>query len=399
MSDHSHTSEVQPEQFSVEKARYWSRLSLAAGILGLVSTALMAVDHREQFAFSWLFAFIYFFTVCVGALFWTLVHHATDAEWSVLVRRQLENVGALIPVLAVFFFATIFINAPFLYKWWNLPHGADALLDKKSAFLNPTAFTLRAIVYFAALGMLAYRIRENSVRQDADGHPGFTIAMRRLAFMGIPALALSLTFAAVDWLMSLDFHWQSTMWGVYIFAGGAGSAMSLLVVIVAALKSAGYLQQVNLEHYHIMGKLMLAFCVFWAYIGFSQYMLIWYANMPEETIYFIRRNTETWWYLSMALVVFRFFLPFPFLLFQSTKKNPKVLCAVAGWILAMQLLDMYIVVMPMLHQKGVAFHPLDFTALLGIGGVLGFFFLNSLPKSSLIPVRDPRIQESIRLSN
>ena len=399
MSDHSHPSEPQAEQFDAGKARTLSLVSGAVGLLGLLATLGLAFNNREQFAFSWLFAFIYFFTICVGALFWTLVHHATDAEWSVLVRRQLENVAALIPVLAVFFFATIFLNAPILYKWWTLPHGADALLDKKSAFLNPFAFTIRALIYFGALGMLAYRNRENSVGQDADGNPAFTIKMRRLAFMGIPALALSLTFAAVDWLMSLDFHWQSTMWGVYLFAGGVGSAMCLLVLIVTGLKSAGYLKLVNSEHYHIMGKLMLAFCVFWAYIGFSQYMLIWYANMPEETLYYIRRTTETWWYASMGLVVFRFFLPFPILLFQGTKTNPKYLCLVAAWILTMQLLDMYIIVMPMLHQTGVVLSLLDLTTVIGIGGTLGFFFFNRLPKSSLFPVRDPRIQESIRLTN
>ena len=399
MSDHSHTSEPQPEFFSAQTAGTWSRISGAAGLLGLGATLVLALQNREQFAYSWLFAFVYFFTICVGALFWTFVHHATDAEWSVLVRRQLENVAALIPVLAVLFFATVFFNAPHLYNWWTMPHGASELLDKKSAWLNPFAFTMRAIIYFAALGTLAYKNRENSVGQDADGNPAFTIRLRRLAFMGIPAMALSLTFAAVDWLMSLDYHWQSTMWGVYIFAGGAGSAMSLLVLIITALKNTGHLKLVNVEHYHIMGKLMLAFCVFWAYIGFSQYMLIWYANMPEETLYFIRRNTETWWYCTMLLVIGRFFLPFPFLLFQGTKKNPKWLCAVAGWILVMQLLDIYVIVMPMIHQKGFAPHLLDITSFVGIGGVLGFFFLNSLPKSSLYPVRDPRIAESIRLTN
>ena len=399
MSDHSHSSEPQAEQFDAGKAKTLSLASAAVGVVGLLATLGLALHNREQFAFSWLFAFIYFFTICVGALFWTLVHHATDAEWSVLVRRQLENVAALIPVLAIFFFATVFINAPILYKWWTMHHGDSELLDKKSAFLNPLAFTIRALIYFGALGFLAYRNRENSVGQDADGNPAFTIKMRRLAFMGIPALALSLTFASVDWLMSLDFHWQSTMWGVYLFAGGAGSAMCLLVLIVTALKSAGYLKLVNTEHYHIMGKLMLAFCVFWAYIGFSQYMLIWYANMPEETSYYIRRTTETWWYLSLGLVVFRFFLPFPFLLFQGSKKNPKYLCIVAAWILAMQLLDMYIIVMPMLHQTGVSLSLLDITTVLGIGGILGFFFLNRLPKTNLFPIRDPRIQESIRLTN
>jgi hypothetical protein len=217
--------------------------------------------------------------------------------------------------------------------------------------------------------------------------------------MGIPAMALSLTFAAIDWLMSLDFHWQSTMWGVYIFAGSAGSAMALLVLIVTALRKSGHLQLVNTEHYHIMGKFMLAFSIFWAYIGFSQYMLIWYANMPEETSYFVRRTTETWWYLSLFLVIGRFFMPFPFLLFQGTKKNPKYLCIVAGWILCMQFLDLYVVILPMFHQKGVALNLLDITSWVGIGGTLGFFFVKSLSKSSLFPVRDPRVQESIRLSN
>jgi hypothetical protein len=199
--------------------------------------------------------------------------------------------------------------------------------------------------------------------------------------------------------MSLDFHWQSTMWGVYIFAGGAGASMSLLVLLVTFLKTQGYLKEVNLEHYHVMGKLMLAFCVFWAYIGFSQYMLMWYANMPEETSYFIRRNTESWWNLSLFLVVGRFCLPFPFLLFQGTKKNPKWLCSVAGWLLLMQLLDIYIIVLPILHVHGFAPSVLDVTCVVGIGGVLGALFLKNLPKNSLIPVRDPRIEESIHLTN
>ncbi len=399
MSDPLPTSQPQPEFFDSTKARGLSRVWGAAGVIGLVASVALGYLNHRQAAFSWLFAFIYFFTICVGALFWTLVHHAKDAEWSVLVRRQLENLAALIPILAVLFFATIFFTAPLLYGWWTIPHGVSELLDKKQPFLNHTGFIVRAVIYFVALSGLAFFNRRNSVSQDADGHPVFTIRMRRLAFMGIPLMALSLTFGAVDWLMSLDFHWQSTMWGVYIFAGGAGSAMSLLVLLVTWLKSAGYLKMVNEEHYHIMGKLMLAFCVFWAYIGFSQYMLIWYANLPEETSYFIRRNTETWWYLSMLLVVGRFFLPFPFLLFQGTKKNPKWLCVVAAWILTMQLLDIYIIILPILHVKGVAPHLLDITTVVGIGGILGFFFLRGLPKSSLFPVRDPRVQESIRLSN
>ena len=239
----------------------------------------------------------------------------------------------------------------------------------------------------------------NSTKQDADGHPRYTITMRKLSFAGIPILAICMTFASVDWLMGLDYKWFSTMWGVYIFAGSAGSGMCLLVLLTTFLRSKGYLSFVTMEHYHIMGKLMLAFCVFWAYIGFDQYMLIWYANIPEETSYFIRRNVGSWNFWSTFLVVFRFFIPFPILLLQGIKKNPKYLCMVAGWILFMQMVDMYIVVMPMFHPKGFSPSLLDLLALIAIGAPLAFIFIKNLGKSSLFPVRDPRLANSIKLTN
>jgi hypothetical protein len=189
------------------------------------------------------------------------------------------------------------------------------------------------------------------------------------------------------------------MWGVYIFAGAAGSGLSLLVLILQFLQSSGHLKGVNQEHYHIMGKWMLAFCVFWAYVGFSQYMLYWYANIPEETEYFIVRNTESWWLLSTALVVGRFFVPFAILLLRSIKKKPHQLCWMAGWIVFMQLLDMYIVVLPALHEDGVRLSILDFLPLIGIGASLAFFYLRIVGKSSLFPTRDPRLIESLRLTN
>jgi hypothetical protein len=194
------------------------------------------------------------------------------------------------------------------------------------------------------------------------------------------------------------------MWGVYIFGGSAGAALCLLILIVTWLKGLGYLKVVTMEHYHIMGKLLLAFCVFWAYIGFSQYMLIWYANMPEETSYFIRRNTGVWWYLSLILVVGRFFLPFPVLLFQGIKKKVNTICFVAGWLLVMQLLDIYIIVLPLFNKHGdlsgvLKGAVLDIASLVGIGGILAFLFLKKLSQSSLFPIRDPRQRESLSLTN
>jgi len=401
MSHHHHT-EITPDYFSKSKAKGLAAVSAIVGIIFLAVSlgyGLLFEGRQDQLAFSGLFAIIYFFTIACGALFWVFVHHATDAEWSVLVRRQWENIAVLIPVIGIIFFLGIFYIAPRVFEWWSLPKGVDHFLDHKAGYLNPTAFYVRALFYFVALGVLAFLVRKFSIRQDEDGLARNTVFCRILSFIGIPVLGLSLTFAAVDWLMSLEFRWFSTMWGVYIFAGGAGSAMCLLVLIIRWLKSGGHLKIVNQEHYHIMGKLMLAFCVFWAYIGFSQYMLIWYSNIPEETIFFIRRTTESWWYVSLFLVIGRFFLPFPFLLFQATKKNPKVISGLAAWLLLMQAVDLYVIVLPMLHQRGISLSLLDFTMLIGVGGILAAVFFWILPKSSLFPTRDPRTVESLNLSN
>jgi hypothetical protein len=190
------------------------------------------------------------------------------------------------------------------------------------------------------------------------------------------------------------------MWGPYIFAGAAGSSMSLLVLVMTGLRKAGYLKEtVTTEHYHVMGKWMLSFTVFWAYIGFSQYMLIWYANIPEETEYFIRRNTESWNALTLFLVIGRFFIPFAILLMRSPKKKPHRLCLIAAWIIFMQMIDIYIVILPALHGTGMHLSIWDFVPLLGIGATLAFFYLWIARKASLFPNRDPRLVESLHTIN
>jgi hypothetical protein len=397
MSDHS-PSQPKAEVFNAADSGIWFLVFAAAGVIGLVVSIIGAFASPQQFAFSWLVASFYFFTLTAGGLFWVLVHHATDAEWSVLVRRVLENLAFLIPVALIFFIPAL-LSAGKIWTWWNIPVGQELALDNKRWYLSHGFFLLRYAIYFIGLSTVAFLLRKNSVSQDADGNPARTLRMRKLGIAGIPIFALSLTFAAFDWLMGLDYKWASTMWGVYIFAGAAGSSMGLLVLLTTWLKSKGYLQNVTKEHYHIMGKLMLAFCIFWAYIGFSQYMLIWYANIPEETEYFIRRNVASWHALSTLLVVGRFFLPFPLLLLQWTKKTTKMICAVAGWMLLMQFLDLYIIIMPMLHKTGFAPSILDLFCFLGIGGTMGTIFLWLLPKTNLYPLRDPRLPESMKLTN
>jgi hypothetical protein len=399
MSHSTESPNLSVERFDSGVAKKFSSMCFAASVVGLLVSAIGLFTSREQFAFSWLFGFMFVLTLCVGCLFWTILHSATDSEWGILVRRQMENVASVIPYLSVFFLPLILFCAPILWKWWDLPPGQDALLDNKAAFLNHNFFWVRYVAYFLGLGGFAVALRSTSMAQDEDGASRHTFRLRKLAIGGLPVMAVCLTFAAVDWLMGLDYHWFSTMWGVYIFAGAAGSSMALLVLIITGLKKAGYLKAVNLEHYHIMGKFMLAFTVFWAYIAYSQYMLIWYANIPEETIYFKIRNTEGWHALTTILVLGRFFIPFPILLFQGTKKNPKFLCAVACWIIAMQLLDHYIIVLPSLHQTGVSPSVYDFASVLAVAGAAAGFFFRRLASANIFPNRDPRLSGSVALTN
>jgi len=400
MSDRPHEIPT-PEGEYFESGRF-AGLSLILGAVAfaaLVLSMIGAAMQPLQFSYSWLFAIGFFFTLCAGCFFWTIVHHAVDAEWSVVVRRQLENIACLVVVLALLFIPVLFLRHH-LYDWMNIPVGQDHALDTKRAYLNWNFFLIRTLFYFAFFIIAGFLLRRLSVRQDGNGNPAFTLSMRKLSFVSLPLFALSLTFAACDWFMSLHYTWFSTMWGVYIFAGAAGSSMSLLVLVITWLRQAGYLKDVvTLQHYHIMGKWMLAFTVFWAYIGFGQYMLIWYANIPEETQYFLSRNTNSWWYLSMLLVIGRFFIAFPILLLQSIKKHPHQLAWIAAWILCMQMLDIYIIVLPALHGLGVRVSVWDFVSLIAIGCSLAFVYLRIVGRSSLFPFRDPRLIESIRLVN
>src|SRR5712691_10282957 len=400
MSERSHTVPV-PEGEYFESSRF-AGLSLLLGSIALVALVLCAVGavvNPHQFSYSWLFAFVFFFTLCAGCFFWTIVHHATDADWSVVVRRQLENIAVLLVVLAVLFVPILLLRRD-LYLWMVIPPGVEHFLCAKRAYLNWSFFLIRAVLFLGFFLCASLVLRRLSVKQDKDGSPRFTIRMRKVSFISLPMFALCLTFGAFDWLMSLNYRWFSTMFGVYIFAGAAGASMSLLVLVITALRQAGYLKDiVTLEHYHIMGKWMLAFCVFWAYIGFGQYMLIWYANIPEENQFFLARNTQSWWALSMLLVIGRFFVPFGILLLQSIKKNPHQLSILAGWMILMQMLDMYLIVLPALHGSGVHVSIWDLICLVAMGATLSFVYLRLVPRTSLFPVRDPRLIESLTTVN
>src|SRR5947199_9717995 len=255
MSERSQTVPT-PEGEYFESNRF-AGLSFLLGLIAFVSLALCvvgAIMNPHQFSYSWLFAFAFFFTLCAGCFFWTIVHHATDAEWSVVVRRQLENLGALLTVLTLLF-VPILLLRHHLFAWMDIPRGVEESLDIKRAYLNWPFFFVRAVVFLGFFLLAALALRRLSVLQDSDGNPRFTIGMRKVSFISLPMFALCLTFGAFDWLVGLNYRWFSTMFGVYIFAGAAGSSMSLLVLVITALRQAGYLQDVvPVDHCDLMGK-------------------------------------------------------------------------------------------------------------------------------------------------
>ncbi len=397
--------------------------------LGIIPVALLALSvvllgfsllfgyffNPQQLAYSWLVSFMWVFTISAGCFFWVLVHHAVDADWSVVVRRIMETIGSLFFPWILLLFIPMYFMVPLIYKWWTIKPGVDFLLDHKAAFLNHQVFWGKAALYFLYFGFATWFMRRISIQQDATGDPFLTIKMRKYAYGFMPLFAVLITFAFLDWIMGLNHHWYSTMFGVYLFAGTAGGGIAITILVSNALRAAGYLRGVvTVEHNHIMGKLLLAFTIFWAYTAFSQYMLIYYANIPEETIFYVHRNTNSWLYVSIFIVFARFLIPFIMLLTQPAKRNPFRICFTAAWILVMHVVDLHWLIMPQMqifqaikagHPHGAAEylhfapHILDLTVLVGMICLLAFVFIRRFSKASIFPVRDPRLFDSVTLTN
>jgi hypothetical protein len=362
--------------------------------VSLVLALVFGLGDPKQFAYSWLFAGCFFFTVLIGSLFWVVVHHAVDASWSVGIRRQLENIACLLPLLALLLTPLLFV-APLVWTWMAGSPVNDHELAEKSAYLNVNFFWLRTTVCFLLFASVGWILRRNSLAQDKDGAAIHTIRNRRVAFFIIPVGAIALTFWSFDWIMSLNIRWYSTIFGIYIFAGSVLSALCVIILIANALRSAGYLGRVlTAQHNFAFGKLLLAFTLFWSWIAYVQYMLIWYANIPEESAYYVLRSTGSWKVLGIVLVVGHFLVPFALLLFRAPKAGARFLGLVAAWILTMHLLDVYTMILPVLHPEG--FHPavLDILAILAMGSTLAAVFLKRLGDSTLWPSRDPRLAEA-----
>ncbi|GIW72442.1 MAG: membrane protein [Planctomycetota bacterium] len=373
---------------------------LVAGVAALGLAALGLLSDPRQLLHSYLTAYVYWTTLALGALFMVLVHHATKAGWSVTVRRPAEALATSFPLLALLFLPVL-LGMHELYHWTHHDAvAADPVLAGKAGYLNQPFFVLRAIVYFSvwsALGRYFYRL---SVAQDRSADPELTKRMEWWAPLGILAFALTLTFAAFDWLMSLDPHWYSTIWGVYVFAGAAVGGFALLGLVSVALVHSGAVGRdlIRTEQLHDLGKWVLAWVIFWAYIAFSQFMLQWYGNLPEETVFYHHRwhGGGVWRALSVLLIAAHFCLPFLFLLGRWSKRREAFLAVACGWMLVMHYVDIYWIVMPNYHGEAGLKLGTDLLTLAGIGCLVAAWVLKRLRGQALVPVGDPRLPEALR---
>jgi hypothetical protein len=403
MSAHRDHVELRPEQVAIPPGHAWNRLpTIGAGcaVLGVVVCAIFGMANPKQFLFSWLVAFLYFLSLALGALFFVLIQYAAQGGWGVVLRRIGETVFTTLPVLAVLFLPILF-GLGTLYEWAH-PGAAehDAVLQWKSPYLNVPFFLIRAVVFFGLWSAIALFYYRGSSGQDATGDPNVSARLRKFAGPSIIGLALTTTLASVDWIMSLTPHWYSTMFGVYFFAGCFLGFIALLSLLAVRMRAAGLLDTViSTEHLHDVGKLLFGFTAFWAYIGFSQFFLVWYANLPEETIWYRPRIEGSWLPIALLLMVGHFIAPFFYLMGRAVKRNGSTLAVGAVWLLVMHYVDLYWQVMPTLHPEGFSPSILDVGALLAAGGCFLATTTWLMRRQALVPLRDPRIAESLAFEN
>jgi hypothetical protein len=372
----------------------------AAGAVGLILTAAGAAFDLRRALYAYLVAFTYWLGIALGALILLGSLHAAHARWSVVLRRFLEHLPAVIPLFLVLF-VPILLGRHQLFPW-TVPEALEGevrhLVELKRPYLNTPFFVIRAVLYFACWTAVAELLRRWSIRQDAAGGLALTRWQRRLGAGSLPLLALTVSFAAFDWLMSIDPRFYSTIFGVYWFAGSFLAAFAV-VIIAATLTRADPAQfgsRMNLEHFHSLGKFLLAFTAFWAYIAFSQFLLIWIANVPDEVPWLILRIDHGWLWVGVFLLVFQFLVPFFLLLSRAVTRVPRTLAWVAAWVLLAHWVDLYWLVMPHLDPAGPRPSPWDLTAFVGIGGLTVAFAILRMRGSAAVPVRDPYLDDSLR---
>ncbi len=372
------------------------KLAMGFGGLGLLLAFLLIQRHNHHFFYSYLTSYMYFLSLSLGGMFFVLMAYLTRAGWSVAIRRVPEALMKNIVVMLVLFIPIV-LGLHELYHWTHHDEVAkDVILQSKSPYLNTLFFLIRAAFFFACWLFIGHFFYKWSIAQDRSKDKSITLHLQRYATIGTLIFALTLTFAAIDWMMSLTPHWYSTIYGVYFFAGSAVSSLCAISLVFLILRKGGFLRNVlTLGHFHDLGKLIYGFMIFWAYISFSQYFLIWYANIPEETVFYLARIQGSWNVMGIFLVIGHFALPLIFFISRHARRNLITHGITVIWLLAMHYVDLYWMIMPTVNPEGIHFSLLDVACFIGIGGIFLGALFSRLQKHSLIPIGDPRLNESL----
>lgn len=368
--------------------------SLLVGVIVSAIALIAAFLSPAQFFRSYLFGYIFWAGLALGSLAITLLHHLSGGLWGAVIRRVLESGTRTFPLLALLFLPLI-PGLGDIYIWTDQQKIAtDTILKHKSLYLNTPFFLARTVLYFLVWFGMAYLLNKWSRQEDEASTPELQSKFQFLGGIGLLLYGLTATFAAVDWMMSLEPHWFSTIYGLLVIVGQVLSAFAFVIAVAAILIHYKPLSDVmSTVQFHDLGKLMFAFVMIWAYLSFSQFLIIWSGNLPEEIPWYLHRLHSGWQFIALFLVLFHFALPFLLLLSRETKKRPRILAIIATGVLFMRFVDLYWMVGPEFHHHGLAVSVLDFLLPIAIGGIWLAFFFRQLKSMPLIPVNDPNLQE------
>lgn len=372
------------------------RVALAIGVIGLAACGAGAAASPTQFFRSYLIAFLFWFGIALGSMAILMIHHIAGGAWGAVTRRLFESGTRTLPLMALLFIPLLF-GLGHLYEWAQPEHVAhDAALQHKAAYLNVPFFLVRAAIYFGAWLTVSHFLNRWSLEQDRTRDDWPTRWLEQLSRGGLVLLGLTMTFASIDWVMSLEPHWASTIYGILILGGQVLAAMAFTIPIAALLAGTpgGPLADViEKEQFHDLGKLMLAFIMLWTYFNLSQFLIIWSANLPEEIPFYLKRLAGGWQYVAIALVFGHFVLPFVILLSRDIKRNPRRLATVAIGVVVIRFIDLFWMVNPAFHPGQITVHWLDIATVIGVGGIWLAFYVWQLQGRSLVAIHDPSLPE------
>jgi hypothetical protein len=359
------------------------------GSIGILASLVGAAIATEQFFRSYLLAYLFWFAIAAGSLPLVMIHHLVGGRWGFAIRRILESSARMLPLMA-FLFVPLLFGIHHLYEWSHADVVAnDRILLHKSAYLNTPFFIARAAFYFVLWVGLGWLLNRWSSEQDRASSPALTRRFQRISGPGLIVYALTITFASTDWVMSLEPHWFSTIYGMLFMVGQVTATLAFAIAVLAAMSGAPTLSRfIDPQTLQDLGNLLFAFIMLWAYLAFSQYLIIWSGNLPEEIPWYLRRSTGGWQWVAGALAVFHFAVPFLLLLMRRNKRRLQVMGTIAVSVVAMRAVDLLWLVAPA-HEKEMRIHWLDAGALLGIGGLFMALFSRQLRKKSLLPLGDP----------